>query len=459
MITRYKKIFAACLLAQMSCFSWHKKAPIIQKNPLYWDWSKIQISFINFPENFLWGVSTSAHQIEGICTKSDWYRWEQLGKVSLKCETACNHWQQYKDDVRLIQQLGFNAYRFSVDWCMIEPEPGIYDQSILDHYEQLCIDLCKAGIKPVITLHHFASPLWFLSKGGFEKKENISDFVNFCCVVFDRLHPYCTMWITINSPTSYAGRAYFKAMAPPGAKDGQRMQAVICSMLEAHVRAYKALKARTANPLVKVGMVQCVYQIDAGYPWDIIATKAAQALLETNVYHFFRTGHFDVEVPLIAKVKHSNHQASHSLDFIGINYYSHGQSKNFKVAAFEDELPTQNPLYSVYPEGLYRAVQDVYHYLAGPLKIPIYITENGISTDNELHRDLFFKRYLYALSRAVDDFPVHGYFVWTLLDAYEWGSEKRYGLFAVDQLTKQRSLKDGTGYLLETVRRHAKVSI
>jgi len=451
-------ILITLFLKTDALLSWHKKMPVIQKNPLYWDWHKINTAQLKFPENFLWGVSTSSHQIEGICTKSDWHRWEQLGKVSLKTENACDHWNRYKEDVVLMQKLGINAYRFSVDWCMIEPEQGVYDQTILDHYEQLCMELCAAGIKPIITLHHFASPLWFLSKGGFERKENIADFINFCCVVFDRLHPYCTMWITINSPTSYAGRAYFKAIAPPGVKDSQRMQTVICTMLEAHVRVYKALKARTANKEIKIGLVQCIYQIDAGYPWDIIATKAAQALLETNVYHFFRTGHFDVEVPLLAKVKHSNHEASRSLDFIGINYYSHGQSKNFKVAAFEDELPTQNPLYSIYPEGLYRAIKDVYHSLAGPLKIPIYITENGISTDNELHRDLFFKRYLYVLSVASQEFPVHGYFVWTLLDSYEWGSQKRYGLYSVDQINKNRQIKDGTAYYIETVKKHTKRS-
>ncbi|BDC34534.1 beta-glucosidase [Candidatus Dependentiae bacterium Noda2021] len=425
---------------------------MIQKTPLYWDWSRIPTSRLEFPEHFLWGASTSAHQIEGGCQLSDWCKWEQMGKVSLKAEGCCDHWNRYVEDIALLKNMGLTAYRFSIDWCRVEPEPGVYDMSVLEHYEKICIELKRQGIMPVITLHHFASPLWFLNKGGFEQRNNLADFVEFSCVVFDKLQPYCSMWITINSPTSYAGRSYFKGIAPPGIKNAQRMQEVISNMLEAHVRVYQALKKRTNNQTIKIGIIQCVYQIDAGYVWDIIASKAALALLETNVYHFFRTGHFDVEVPLLATVKHSNHEAPRSLDFIGINYYSHGQSKNFKIAAFEEELPTQNPLYSIYPEGLYRAIKEVYHALAGPLKIPIYITENGISTDNERHRDLFFKRYLYALSVAAREFPVHGYFVWTLLDAYEWGSRKHYGLYSVDPQTKDRVIKDGTAYFIETVK-------
>ncbi len=434
------------------------KAPtILQKDPLYWDWQAIDTDNIYFPTNFLWGAATSAHQVEGNCINNDWSVWEQQEEDVAFTGQACDQWNRYTEDIELIKKAGLNTYRFSIEWSKIEPKEGCIDHHALKHYQDLCKELVSNGIKPVVTLHHYTNPLWFAQKNGFEKEENIKHYVQYCKLVFERLHPYVHLWLTFNSPTSYVARAYHAHLNPPGKKDTQLMQEVLKNMLEAHVQVYQALKKMPHGDESQIGICHNIYQVEPKHFWDKAGCNTGYTLFNQNIYTFFTTGHFKVSVPFTATVNHYNAAAPRSLDFIGLNYYSHGLMTNFDIDQHPNEIPTQIKIYTIYPEGFYRALMEVTKELATPLHIPIYMTENGIATTNEHHRKLFFERYLYTLSYAISSgCPVQGYIVWSLLDNYEWGSyDMNFGLYAVDFDTQKRSheVRRGAQYYLDVVKR------
>ena len=160
-----------------------------------WDWDEIDATKLDFPIGFQWGVATAAHQVEGNSI-NNWSRWEegsyQDGRPHIhkgeKSGIACDHWNRYKEDILLMEELGVDVYRFSVEWSKIEPEEGVFNKQSIEHYQDVCDALLSAGITPVITLHHFTNPLWFEDMGAFEKEENIKYFTRFSKYVFEELN-------------------------------------------------------------------------------------------------------------------------------------------------------------------------------------------------------------------------------------------------------------------------------
>jgi len=428
---------------------------------LHWDWQAINTETISFPADFLWGFGSSAYQVEGNCTNNNWFAWEKgsfddgRAHVDEPSGNACDHWNRYKEDIALLKETGAHAFRFSVEWSKIEPTPGCYDEAALDHYESVCQELIKQNIKPVITLHHYTDPLWFMEKGGFESHENIQYYVRFCKKVFERLHPFVHLWFTFNSPSGYATKGYLNGAVPPAKKDMQLMAEVLKNMLDAHVQTYHALKKINASS--QIGILKNIYQLE---PWnyynplDRLAASMGNYITNACIYTFFTRGVFKLLIPGKVTVYHENKSAMTSLDFIGLNYYSHAYMSNFKLVHHPEEQQTQNPLYTLYPEGIYRAITELHKKIARPLGIPIYITENGIATDDDTVRREHARQYLYAISRAIDEgYDVRGYIHWALLDNYEWGSYgKHYGIYAVDFTTQNRTLKEGADYLLSIIR-------
>jgi beta-glucosidase len=415
------------------------------QNELSWNWSRIDTNGVSFPATFLWGTGTSAYQVEGGCTNNNWSGCEGTTLVPEKSGLACDHWNRYEEDIQCMQKLGVNAYRFSIEWSKVEPREGEFNEKTLDHYLQVCEALIKSGIKPVVGLHHYTDPQWFAAKGGFEKEQNIKYYVEFCQKVFEKLKDKAHLWITFNSPDSYAMKGYSEGMAPPYKKSKQLAMTVLKNMLEAHVQTYMTLK--TIKPQAKIGIMKSIYHLEARGNLGWLAKIFAYQLKDHVFFDFFRTGTFKAYIPFCVNVKHTNLSAPQSVDFIGISYYSHGYLNNFgvEVPQVEGNLKTDMDRYVIYAEGLYRAIQEVSECLPG---VPMYITENGIATCNEETRKLFLQRYLYALSKAINDgYDVRGYFYWSLLDNYEWGTyNKKFGLYAVDFETQERTLKDGGKY-------------
>jgi beta-glucosidase len=165
-----------------------------------------------FPRDFLWGSATAAYQVEGYCTNNNWFSFEsardEQGRPRIldgqRAGVCCDHWNFYKEDIALMKALSLNAYRFSVEWSKIEPELGKYDESALDHYENVVDELKKNGIEPMITLHHFTDPIWFEKQGAFLRENSPEIFAGFAAKVVRHLGSKVKLWCTINEPTVYA---------------------------------------------------------------------------------------------------------------------------------------------------------------------------------------------------------------------------------------------------------------
>lgn len=481
-VSKNKALTAAITLPLITYYAANK----LYQRSIHWDWKNIDETHINgiplaeiFKQHaatlknngsqWLWGTGTSAHQVEGDCTNNQWYLFEGKPLEDKKeVEVAgigCDHWNRYKEDIQLMKQIGTNTYRFSVEWSKVMPQQGVINKEALAHYKDVCKELIANGIKPVITLYHYTEPIWFYEMGGFEKEENIQHFVDFCKTVFTELHEDVHLWLTFNSPEGVAAQGWLTATKPP-AKKGQYvlMAQVLHHLLEAHVRTYQALKSLPGGQNSRVGMLKNIMQLDpwnVANPLDHFGCYIGSNLVDASIYNFFNTGIFSVYIP--GKVSYTQENTylkngGKALDFIGLNYYAHNYMSNLKTFREPNqdiEIHTNNTKYTIYGEGLYRAIKELSKNIAEPLNVPMYVTENGIGTDNDAHRELFHRRYLYALAHAIKDgYNVHGYILWSLMDNYEWGQySKHYGVFKVDRTNNlERTLKPGAQYYVDMIK-------
>ena len=407
----------------------------------------------------MWGTATAAHQVEGNNTNNNWYAWEHQkdanGKSRIhnndKSGIAANHWNLYRDDISLMNDLGVGYYRFSVEWSKIEPENGIINEKALEHYRDVCIALIDSGLTPVITLHHFSHPIWFEELGAFEKEENIEYYIRFSELVFNKLSDIVPVWCTINEPAVYVTQGYFNGVFPPGKKDPLLAGYVMRNLLNAHVQVYQRLKSLPNGENVQIGLVKNITQLDPLRRWHILDWYFSGILNDVftnSTLNLFLKGEFDFYLPAMANVSYKNYDAINSLDFIGLNYYSRwhvkGQLNLTEPFTFElrpQDIQTDMP-YAIYPEGFYKAVKTI-----AKLNVPIIITENGIADNKDDRRSLFIKRYLYALFKTIEEgYDVRGYFYWSLMDNFEWaeGYMMKFGLYDVDFNTQKRTLRSGS---------------
>ncbi|MCA9769966.1 glycoside hydrolase family 1 protein [Candidatus Dependentiae bacterium] len=487
----------------------------------HWTWKRINQNEYIFPSYFLFGAGTSAHQIEENCDNNTWgknSRYAQQLRIIKQSEfdktwneqkdnwcknfykvycrkptqaeinqhkeehftfcfagDACKSWQYYKKDVQALKQLGCSAYRFSVAWEKIMPTEDTFDAAALQHYVDVCDELIANNIKPVITLYHYTEPLWFDAKGGFEKAENIKYYVAFCTKIFETLGDRVHLYLTFNSPIGgIALNSYHQGGRPPFKKNSKVTCQVIINLLDAHVAAYKAKEL--VNPNLKVGILKNTHQLDTWNKWnpiDHLVCKMGNKLQDDPFYQFFTTGKIDMMLPF--KIQHENKNAPYSLDFVGLNYYGHrylkvGLGLSKKCSPKEQRCGTPgnyHESYTIYPEGIYRALMSMHERLIKPLRqntgrhLPIYVTENGIGTNDENQRTEFMKKYLYAISRAIQNgCDVRGYFYWSLLDNYEWGRySKCYGLFKVAKDTFDRIIKPSASHYMNLIAAHTKAGI
>ena len=424
-----------------------------------WNWDKINTEKMFFPENFIWGTSTAAHQVEGNNTNNNWYEWEnslnQNGKSNIhnndKSGEAANHWDMYRDDISLMKELGVNAYRFSVEWSKIVPKEGLIDENALDHYRDVCIALIDSGLTPVVTLHHFTNPIWFEKLGGFEKEENIDHFIEFSEIVFNHLSDIVKYWCTINEPAVYVSQGYFYGVFPPGKKDPKLAGIVMRNLLFTHIKAFHHLKGLENGEIAQIGLVKNITQFDPLRRWHLLDwyfSNILNDIFTNSTIDLFLNGKFNFYLPGMVNISDSNSNAIGSADFIGLNYYSRWHVKGhlsptspFTFEKRKQDIQTDMP-YSIYPEGFYKALNDI-----SKLNIPIIVTENGIADDKDDRRETFINRYLYALNKSIDDgMDIQGYFYWSLMDNFEWaeGYSMKFGLYEVDFNTQIRKLRNGS---------------
>ena len=434
----------------------------------YWDWDNIQTNNDTyFPKNFMWGTATAAHQVEGNNQNNNWYEWENLHKKDNisrihnndKSGRASNHWELYKQDIELMKDLGVGYYRFSVEWSKIEPKKGIINYEALEHYKKLCNKLIDSGLTPVITLHHFTHPIWFERLGAFEKEENINHFIKFSEIVFNYLAELVPIWCTINEPAVFVSQGYFNGVFPPGKKDPLLAGHVMKNLLNAHVKVYHHLKSLPRGKDKQIGLVKNITQFDPLRRWHVLDwyfSKKLNDVFTNSAITFLSEGIFRFYLPGMANINFVNKNAIKALDFIGLNYYSRMHTKGHFNSSLpftfelrkDKDIQTDMP-YAIYPEGFYRAIKSI-----SQINAPIIITENGIADEDDSHRDLFINRYLYALSKSINDgYDVRGYFYWTLMDNFEWaeGYKMKFGLYEVDFNNQKRTLREGSKSLIDLI--------
>jgi beta-glucosidase len=437
-----------------------------------------------FPQDFKFGAAIAAYQNcgAGQLPHSTWAKWEEDSnhiKDGQKSGSSCNHWNLYKEDIKLMQELGLNSFRFSVDWSVIEPQEGEFNQAALDYYNTYCEDLIEAGIAPLITLHHFSHPQWFEDLGAFEKEKNIAYFVRFSKKVFEVLGDKVTLWCTINEPTIYVFQGYIRGVFPPGKVAPVLGLTVLRNLMQAHTEVYLVLKEMAGDRDVQIGFVHQYLMFHAYHPWHVVERIPGyfiNYLLNDTVIKFCQTGVFEINLwapklisLLLPKgieylrfpfILYETPTGKRALDFIGLNYYSRVLIRhqptltnpfNVVPSCYDGEIMTDMP-YPIFGKGLYDAIVDL-----SKLGLPIYITENGIadSQEEDTNRRIFLKDYLTHLEQAVKEkFNVKGYYYWTLTDNFEWdeGFNMCFGLHKVDFATQKRTLRKGSEYYRDFIK-------
>lgn len=385
---------------------------------------------LKFPRGFLWGAATSAHQVEGGNIYNDWWEWEKKSKIKPDSNLACNHYKLFRQDFDLIKKLHQNTYRFSIEWSRFEPKEGQWNFNAVRHYRQMLLELKKREIKSMVTLFHFTLPLWFSKKGGFSKKISLFYFQRFVKFVAQELGDLVDFWLTINEPLVYTTQGYITGVWPPGEKNRWVAFKVYRNLAKAHQIAYQTIYQVAKEKGQKKPKVGFAGNTVSLYSYKPRSLKHQFFILLTNWLwnhsFYFLTG------------------KTH--DFLGINYYFHYRLKkfHFRTIRFFTEASSEHREMSsvgweIYPQGIFDVLIDLRYY-----NLPIYITENGIATLNEIKRARYIVSYLKEIYHAIlAGVNVRGYFYWSFLDNFEWekGFKPRFGIIEVNFKNFQRKIK------------------
>jgi beta-glucosidase len=400
-----------------------------------------------FPENFLWGTATAAHQVEGGNHANDWWAWEQVAghiKHGDRSDPACDHYVRFAADFDLLKSLHQNAHRLSLEWSRIEPLPGEFSAPALAHYRDVLQALRDRGMEPFVTLHHFTNPTWISSLGGWEAPETAEYFARFAQRVTDELAGLARFWITINEPTVVAYQGYVRGEWPPGKRDFGAALRVVVTLLRGHWLAYERIKRR--HPELQVGLAHHLRVFDPARryaPQDRVVAAVFNRVFNQTILRSLRNGR--LLFPLARRGKFTGPRPSQ--DFIGLNYYTRELVKfnhRFRAELFGQRMlvdPARRTdlSWEIYPEGLYRTLMALRRE-----QLPIYVTENGIADRDDTMRPEFLLTHISAMLRAIEDgSPVRGYLHWTSFDNFEWaeGYSARFGLIACDPATQERRLR------------------
>ena len=388
-----------------------------------------------FPDGFLWGTASAAHQVEGDNKNSDWWEFEQQpGRIANgdSSEVACDHYNRYREDFSLLREMNQNAHRLSIEWSRIEPSEGEFDSRQIRHYRDVLGELREQGIQPMVTLHHFTSPLWFARKGGWRAAGSARAFLRFVHRVVDELGDLVTMWCTINEPNIYAANGWMTGEFPPAHHgDLVSLYKVTANMRRAHELAYLAIKRRWPDAPVGLSHHKFLFLPATAKRLDRLAAHTAQVAVDR----------WPVSPGQLRKVVEA------TSDYIGIAHYW-GQSAAFDARRPRDQfikrfnipgVPETDMGWSTNPAWM----RTVLNELKG-LGKPVYITENGLASHDDELRQRYLTDVLSNVHLAIQDgVDVRGYFHWTNLDNFEWarGYQMHFGLIAVDRKSLERTIK------------------
>ncbi|MGZ6333258.1 MAG: glycoside hydrolase family 1 protein, partial [Bdellovibrionota bacterium] len=341
--------------------------------------------------SFLWGTAFSAHQTEGGDDGSDWWDWEHTSGKIARGETtliACDHYHRYPEDFEIAQSLGLDAVRLSVSWPRIEPQPGVFDEKELNHYRDVVLELRSRGLEPVITLHHFTHPRWFQELGGWERADSPEIFARFAAKVADALFPYVQIWITFNEPLVLVTDGYLKAAYPPGIQSFTRATAAFENLVRAHGLAARELRRMTPPnvlglPVHGVGLALNMYAFDSLHDpgssagkGDLKAIAELEQLQHWAFLEAVQTGILKWDIsPNFLQLsgqheKKAISDAEHSLDWVGVNYYSRYkiEKRFFSPLGMKWTMPEEG---FTFPAGLGRVLRGAAAHL--PDHLPLLV--------------------------------------------------------------------------------------
>jgi beta-glucosidase len=391
-----------------------------------------------FPEGFLWGTATAAHQVEGRNPNNTWTAWEHEEGHILNGDTsglACDWWGgRWREDFDRAQATFQNAHRLSIAWSRIQPTPDRWDEDALDHYREMLIGLQSRKMTPMVTLHHFSEPLWVSEMGGWENEEIIELFADFVRKAVDALKPYCNLWVTINEPDVFVLSAYVEGLFPPGKRDLKAAYQAMYNMVKAHARAYHVIHELQPEAQVGAALHYRQFLPATWLPVDRWAAKVFHTLFNDLFPRTIKDGVFNA----IVKRDHIP-EAIGTQDFVGLNYYSsdlvrfdlfNGKQMFAHLGFPKDSLMSENNFIANIPAGMEACVE-----WGAQFGKPIYITENGVEDSQDEMRPRYTVEHLHALWRVINNnYPVRGYFHWSLVDNFEWerGWSQRFGLWGLD---------------------------
>jgi beta-glucosidase len=384
-----------------------------------------------FPAGFRWGTATAAHQVEGGNWNNDWWAWEHDPASGCKEPSgdACDQYHRYRDDVELLAGLGFDNYRFSIEWSRIEPEEGEWSTAALDHYRRVCEACLEHGLDPVVTFHHFTTPRWLASLGGWVEPVAADRFARFCERATAHLGDVIRRGCTINEPNIVATMGFLAGAFPPGQRDRALRRRANDVFVDAHRKAFDVIKSGPGDFPVGLTLAMTDYQaVDGGESKrDRIRRSMEDVFLEA------------------ARVD----------DFIGVQTYSRARVAPEGTLGPEEGVETTLMGYEFWPESLEATVRRAWEVTE---HVPVVVTENGIAVDDDTRRIEYVRRALEGVLRCVDGgVEVQGYTYWSALDNFEWafGYGPRFGLVAVDRETQARTPKPSARWLGEVARANA----
>jgi len=399
----------------------------------------------HFPRGFLWGTATASHQVEGDNTNNTWWAWEQEpGRIleGHQSGLACDWWGgRWREDFDRAAEAGQNAHRLSIEWSRLQPTPDRWDEAALDYYRTMVQGLHERNMLPMVTLHHFSDPLWLAEQGGWENEAAVGYFEAYVRKVVQALREYVNLWVTFNEPNGFATGGYVLGIWPPGKKDLRAAMRVMVNQVRAHAAAYKVI--HSLQPAARVGIAPNLRPMHPAKSWsplDRLVTNIQSNAFNEAFPRALQTG----RLRFLTLRKHLP-EAKGTQDFIGVNYYTRefvafsplkpGELFGHRFFHPEAEQSSSGFLANE-PRGLYEVVK-----WALKFGLPIMITENGVEDAEDSLRRRYLIQHLHQLWRAVNfNFPVKGYFFWTLVDNFEWerGWTQRFGLWELDVETQAR---------------------
>lgn len=413
------------------------------------------------PEDFLLGTATASLQIEGGDRNNSWYRWVQTGHVKdgSSCIIADDHWNRVDEDIEIMKQLHQQTYRMSLEWSRIEPARGRFDKDALQHYRHELQELVSAGIRPLVTLHHFSNPLWLEDAGAWINPDVIGLFERYTAYVVENLGDLVSDWCTINEPNVYLASGYVLGGWPPSDISITKYFRGARNMILAHIKSYRKIhEVRDSNGCTDtmVGVANHLRLFDPRHGTG--RERWASAMYEKLFQELFVTGMCEGRLlpPLGGGYPLGDGQF---FDFFGINYYtrdivdcSGGITNPLGKLEVREGSPTNDLGWEIYPEGLYRVSKkywDRYH-------VPIFLTENGTADAQDSFRTKYIYDHLLQVSHLIEDgIDVQRYYHRSLMDNFEWleGLSARFGIVSVNYETLERTVRT-SGWFYGDIAKH-----